>query len=211
MHYWHLWDFSGAVLLWSWKISRIPQGVGVPSVSGHQPHSEMWQEVRLGACEFMALPPWYQGLCNGRHVSCLLGSNAVGRWGEVGSWVCRGFPSLLVMVAASPHLSHHCAVSALVTGFSCCGYCLLRQECCFCSYSPAVWGLQPEFFTTAVSGRPTVGASLHLWPPSLSYPVHTSPARPNTPTFRCIKYVALRCLCVEQRILSWIIVVWLDL
>lgn len=73
---------------------------------------------------------------------CLSGSSAVGRWGEVGSRVCSGFPSLLVMVATSPCLSHCCAVSALVTGFSCCGYWLLRQECCFCSSYPAGCGVR---------------------------------------------------------------------
>lgn len=106
------------------------------------------------------------------------------KWGEVGLWVC-GFVFLLLMATVSPWLPHLFAMSlSLLPGLATVGTAYSGQSVA----SPTLWaagrGLQPGSSTTTSSVGATESAWLHLAPPSLSFPLPTSPAYCHIPTFR---------------------------
>lgn len=75
----------------------------------------------------------------------------------------------------------------------------LSYEVCSSILTPLLHSLEPWWAM--------VGAELHLWPLFLSFPCPAYLTQDNMTAFRCPKeWIFQVCLCVEQGILCWVIV-----
>lgn len=188
----------------------MPLYVQVPSVLVHHPCGGQWGfKPATSQCSLLVTRR-YQLLCAvGGIPAASIGSTGEG-WLGVVVWFC-GLAFLLLMVATTLQLPHCCTPSlppspglaTMGTGYS-------GQNIAFVPPTlwAALWGLQPNSFTTTSAGAGQV--------PDWVRPVSVlPPVPPPLLLLICLPsdvsmHVSLRhVLCVEQRILCWIMVAWL--